>query len=58
MNEEFVPGVLVSHPQHEDWGVGQVQSAIDNRITVNFENRGKELINGDVISLILLEENH
>ena len=58
MNEEFVPGVLVRHPQHEDWGVGQVQSAIDNRITVNFENRGKELINGDVISLILLEENY
>jgi hypothetical protein len=58
MNEEFVPGVLVRHPQHEDWGVGQVQSAIDNRITVNFENRGKEVINGDVISLILLEENH
>ena len=58
MNEEFVPGVLVRHPQHEDWGVGQVQSAIDNRITVNFENRGKELINGDVISLILLEETH
>ena len=57
MNEEFVPGVLVRHPQHEDWGVGQIQSAIDNRITVNFENRGKELINGDVISLILLEEN-
>ena len=57
MNEEFVPGVLVRHPQHEDWGVGQVQSAIDNRITVNFEHRGKELINGDVISLILLEEN-
>jgi len=57
MNEEFVPGVLVRHPQHEDWGVGQVQSAIDNRITVNFENRGKELINGGVISLILLEEN-
>ena len=58
MNEEFVPGVLVRHPQHEDWGIGQVQSAIDNRITVNFENRGKELINGNVIFLILLEENH
>ena len=58
MNEEFVPGVLVLHPQHEEWGIGQVQSAIDNRITVNFENRGKELINGDVISLILLEEIH
>jgi len=58
MNEEFVPGVLVRHPNREDWGVGQVQSAIGNRITVNFEHRGKELINCDVISLILVEDDH
>jgi len=58
MNEEFTPGVLVRHPNREDWGVGQVQSAIDNRITVNFEHRGKELINCDVISLILVEDDH
>ena len=58
MNEEFVPGVLVRHPNREDWGVGQVQSAIGNRITVNFEHRCKELINCDVISLILVEDDH
>ena len=57
MNEEFVPGVLVRHPDREDWGLGQVQSSIDNRITVNFEHQGKKLINGNVISLILVEED-
>ena len=58
MNEEFVPGVLVRHPDLEEWGLGQVQSSIGNRITVNFEHQGKELINGNVISLILVEEDH
>ncbi len=56
MNEEFVPGVLVRHPDRDDWGLGQVQSAIGNRITVNFEHQGKELINSDVISLILVDD--
>lgn len=56
MNEEFVPGVIVRHPDRDDWGLGQVQSAIGNRITVNFEHQGKELINSDVISLILVDD--
>ena len=51
MPAEFAPGVLVRHPDRPDWGLGQVQSAIDNRITVNFENAGKLLINADVVSL-------
>ncbi len=54
MNEEFVPGVLVRHPQEHDWGIGQVQSSIGNRITVNFENRGKQIINSNIITLILV----
>jgi hypothetical protein len=58
MNEEFVPGVLVRHPDLEEWGLGQVQSSIGNRITVNFEHQGKEMINGEVISLILVEKDH
>ena len=56
MNEEFVPGVIVRHPDRDDWGLGQVQSAIGNRITVNFEHQGKELINSYVISLILVDD--
>src|SRR6185437_482751 len=34
------PGQFVRHPDRPDWGLGQVQSAIGDRITVNFENVG------------------
>jgi hypothetical protein len=46
-----LPGTLVRNPAQPDWGVGQVQSAIGSRITVNFENVGKLLINGDAVRL-------
>lgn len=52
----LVPGMLVRHPTEEDWGIGQVQSVIGNRVTVNFEHVGKQLINGDVIALVPLDE--
>ena len=45
------PGQRVRHPHQPDWGVGQVQSAIDDRITVNFPNAGKVLINARLVSL-------
>lgn len=48
---DLVPGALVRHPQEPDWGLGQVQSVIGERVTVNFEHRGKVLINGAVIAL-------
>jgi hypothetical protein len=51
MPNQLVPGTLVSHPDRPDWGIGQVQSVIGNRITVNFENAGKLLINGDTVVL-------
>ena len=54
MMYELVPGALVRHPDKPDWGIGQVQSAIDNRVTVNFEHRGKQLINTAVISLVIV----
>jgi hypothetical protein len=47
----LVPGAFVRHPDCPDWGIGQVQSAIGARVTVNFENRGKLLIDADVIDL-------
>jgi hypothetical protein len=43
--------MLVRHPERPDWGLGQVQSVVGARITVNFENAGKLLINGEVIAL-------
>jgi transcription elongation factor GreA-like protein len=45
------PGSFVRHPNQPDWGVGQVQSVDGARVTVNFENAGKVLINAAVISL-------
>jgi hypothetical protein len=51
MSAGLVPGTLVRHPDRPDWGLGQVQSAIGSRITVNFENAGKLLINADLVSL-------
>ncbi len=47
----ITPGMLVRHPSQADWGIGQVQSVIGHRITVNFENAGKLLINGDLVKL-------
>lgn len=53
MNDLLEPGDIVSHPGAREWGVGQVQSVIGGRITVNFEHAGKQVINGAVIALEL-----
>lgn len=45
------PGMLVRHPNREDWGLGQVQSVIGARVTVNFEHAGKVVIDSNRISL-------
>jgi hypothetical protein len=45
------PGRYVRHPGQPDWGLGQVQSVVGARVTVNFENAGKMLINAAVVTL-------
>ena len=52
MNAILEPGMLVRHPQQPDWGLGQVQSNIGGRITVNFEHAGKVVIDGNVVELL------
>jgi hypothetical protein len=47
----LAPGDFVRHPGRPDWGLGQIQSIIGTRITVNFENAGKLLIDGSVVEL-------
>ena len=49
------PGMRVRLPARPDWGTGQVQSVIGDRITVNFEHAGKVLINGAVADLEVVE---
>lgn len=47
-----LPGMRVCHPGQLDWGIGHVQSAIGNRVTVTFEHAGKQVINTDVVALV------
>ena len=48
----FAPGMLVRHPARPDWGTGQVQSAVGDRITVNFPDRGKVVVDGTRVDLL------
>ena len=48
---DFEPGDFVINPNNKGWGIGQIQSIINNKITVNFQNRGKKVINGEKIIL-------
>jgi Protein of unknown function (DUF3553) len=56
MTQDLSPGMLVRHPARPDWGIGQVQSAVGHRVTVNFEHAGKVLINTRQITLALVED--
>ena len=58
MTDEFAPGQRVRHPAQPDWGLGQVQSAVGTRVTVNFENAGKVLINTAHVTLEIVEEGN
>lgn len=51
------PGAYVRHPDRPEWGIGQVQTVIGKRVTVNFENAGKQLINVAVIALVVLDDD-
>ena len=53
----FEPGDKVINPLNKDWGIGQVQSIIRDKVTVNFENVGKKVINSSNILLRKLEKN-
>jgi hypothetical protein len=51
LNPFLEPGMYVRHPTESDWGVGQVQSSIKGKVTVNFQEIGKVVIDGTRISL-------
>ena len=53
MNLDLEPGNFVINPSNKSWGIGQIQSIIKNKATVNFENKGKLVIN---IKEIILEK--
>ena len=51
MHIDFEPGDYVLNPANKSWGIGQIQSIIRNKVTVNFENVGKKVINAKKIEL-------
>ena len=48
---DYEPGDFVIYPNNRSWGTGQIQSIIKNKVTVNFENAGKKVINSEEIVL-------
>jgi hypothetical protein len=44
MAADLSPGVFVKAVEAPEWGLGQVQSVIGTRATVNFEHRGKVVL--------------
>jgi len=54
---DFEPGDKVINPINKDWGIGQVQSIIKEKVTVNFENVGKKVINANNIVLEKFKKN-
>lgn len=53
----YVPGMLVRHPLQPDWGLGQIQTVVGERVTANFEHAGKRLINIAEVSLLVVESD-
>jgi hypothetical protein len=48
---DYEPGDKVTNPNNKGWGIGQVQSIINDKVTTNFENVGKKVINSKIIQL-------
>ncbi len=53
MQFDLEPGDFVINPKNKEWGTGQIQSIIKNKITVNFQNSGKKVID---LNHVLLEK--
>ena len=54
---DLTPGNYVINKNNVEWGIGQIQSSIANKITVNFENVGKKVININEINLEVISYN-
>ena len=54
---DFGPGDKVVNPSNKNWGIGQVQSIINEKVTVNFQNVGKKVINSENIELEKFKNN-
>ena len=58
MQIDLEPGDYVINPNNKDWGIGQIQSVIKNKITVNFQNVGKKVILAENLELEKINEQY
>ena len=56
MLTSLAPGLIVRNPDQPDWGLGQVQSVVGDRVTANFEHMGKMTINTAVVQLEVVDD--
>jgi hypothetical protein len=56
VSSDFFPGQRVRLPARPEWGIGQVQSVVGDRVTVNFENAGKVMLRLSGITLDVVED--
>ncbi len=58
MQYELEPGNFVINPRERNWGVGQIQSIVKNKATINFQNCGKKVINLDNVTLEIIQDEY
>ena len=56
LNAFLEPGQRVRLPAAPEWGVGQVQSNVGGKVTVNFEDAGKRVIDGNRVQLLPVDD--
>ncbi len=56
MQYDLEPGNFVINPLEKSWGIGQIQSIIKNKATVNFQNSGKKVINLENVNLKKIQD--
>lgn len=54
LNAILSPGMIVRHPDRPDWGDGQVQSNVGGRITINFREAGKVVLDSSQVALVIV----
>ena len=52
---EITPGMYIMNEKHKEWGVGQVQSSIHEKVTINFKHVGKKVININNVPLKIVK---
>ena len=58
MQYDLEPGNFVINPRERNWGVGQIQSIVKNKATINFQNCGKKVINLDIVTLEKIQDEY